>query len=206
MDRSFRGWCGPQPCVTAAVAAIPGFGPSVRDYLLGTQQDDGSWKSYWWCEDEYATALAAEALARSGRSEDETRVERAARWAEHRVETGFVATDDHPNGSPFATAWCLRTLLLVPELPGARDAAVRAAIWLRRQQREDGSWQPSARLRVPLPDDEHPDTYTGWISGGLIQGSIVFDSRGLFTTATVLRALHEMTSSESGNLSEDGSA
>jgi hypothetical protein len=91
----------------------------------------------------------------------------------------------------------LRTLLLAPGVPGARDAVQRATSWLCREQRADGSWQPSARLRVPFPDDEHPDTSTGWTYHGQVEGSIVFDGRGVFTTATVLRAIHPALNPES---------
>ncbi len=197
-DRSLRGWCGTQPCVTAAIALLPDFYPQVRPYLRVVQGDNGSWQSYWWCEDEYATCLAAEVLARGGEPEDAPRVERAVRWACERVNhAGFVATDKHPEGSPFATALCLRTLLLAhdPDTIGEPVQAVTA--WLVDQQRPAGSWISSARLRVPQPDDKHPDTYQGWVYGGRIQGSIVFDQRGIFTTATVLKALQTVNSSVS---------
>ncbi len=189
-DRSLRGWCGTQSCVTAAVALLPDFCSRVRPYLRAVQGDDGSWRSYWWCEDEYATCLAAEALARSDEPEDVARVERAVRWAHERVNrVGFVVTDQHPDGSPFATALCLRTLLLAHDPVAVREAVQAVTAWLVGQQRSDGCWTPTARLRVPQPDDEHPDTYQGWVYGGRIQGSIVFDQRGIFTTATVLNAL-----------------
>jgi hypothetical protein len=45
-------------------------------------------------------------------------------------------------------------------------------------------------LRVPHPDDEHPDATTHWAYGGLVEGSVVLDSRAVFTTATVLAAIH----------------
>jgi hypothetical protein len=189
-DRSLRGWCGSHPCVTAAVGALLDFYPQVRPYLRAVQGDDGSWRSYWWCEDEYATCLGAEALARSDEAEDAPRVERAVGWAgEHVNHAGFVATDKHPEGSPFATAWCLRTLLLAHDPVAVREPVQAVTAWLVGQQRPDGCWTPSARLRVPQPDDEHPDRYQGWVYGGRIQGSVVFDQRAIFTTATVLKAL-----------------
>jgi hypothetical protein len=77
--------------------------------------------------------------------------------------------------------------------------------WLCRQQRDDGSWQSSARLRVPFPDDEHPDTSTQWTYHGQIEGSIVFDGRAVFTTATVLRAIHLALNAEAGRQSEQTS-
>jgi len=184
-DRSFRGWCSSQPCVTAAVAALPGMWPEVRPYLLRTQRADGSWGSYWWCDDHYATALAAEALRKSGRAEDELRVRRAVEWAREQVdEQGRVVSHDRRDGSPFAAACCLRLLLLDGD-----PARTRVAAWLTGQQRADGSWAPSAYLRVPFPDDVSPWQRTEWVYGGRIEGSIVPDQWGIFTTATALDAL-----------------
>lgn len=62
---SFAGWCSPQVCVTAAASSLPQLRFAAGDFLRQTQSQDGSWKSYWWCEDEYATALAAAALSKS---------------------------------------------------------------------------------------------------------------------------------------------
>jgi hypothetical protein len=188
-ERSFQGWCGAQPCVSAAVAALPEFFPQVRPYLRRTQRADGSWRSYWWCDDEYATALAAEALVRGGWPEDRPLVARAVQWMRRRLDpAGRVPTPRCPDGSPFATAWCLRMLMLSGEA-GVAAARLRATRWLVHQQQPDGSWAPSALLRVPLPEDEHPERYTGWLDGGKIEGSIVVDQRAVFTTATVLGAL-----------------
>jgi hypothetical protein len=163
--------------------------PEVRRYIVETQRADGSWASYWWRDDAYATALAAEALARNGRAEDEPRVRQAVEWAGEQIDgEGRVVTRDQPDGSPFATAWCLRLLLLNDDV-AAVESRTRAAAWLSGQQRTDGSWEPSAYLRVPFPDDVSPWERTEWNYGGKIEGSIVLDQRGIFTTATVLNAL-----------------
>jgi hypothetical protein len=157
--------------------------------LHTTQAPDGGWPAYWWQDPEYATALAAEALA--GIEPDTGRVARAVAWGINRLSPqGYVATGDHPGGSPFATAWCLRLLLL-----GRADGAVREAIaavtdWLVRQQLPDGSWMSSARLRVPYPDDLDPNQFDRWVYHGAVQGSLVFDRQRAFTTATVLHALY----------------
>ena len=75
------------------------------------------------------------------------------------------------------------------------DTAVKAAIvkatgWLVQQQQPDGSWSSSARLRVPHPDDLNPNQFNQWVYHGTIQGSLIFDERSVFTTATVLQALY----------------
>jgi squalene cyclase len=181
----FGGWCGSHTCVTAAVAGLPELRDAVRPFLLARQQGDGSWRAYWWQDDEYATALAAEGLWGCGIAADRERVAAAAAWAAGRLAGAGVPTEDQPEGSPFATAWCLRLL----ELGGDPAAAARARTWLLEQQLPDGSWESSARLRVPHPDDEDPGLYRDWIRDGLIEGSLAFDHQRIFTTATVLAAL-----------------
>jgi hypothetical protein len=132
-DFSFAGWCAAHSCVTAAVAGVPAFAPQARAYLREQQEEDGSWRAYWWLDREYATALAAEALAAGEEAGDRLRVERAVRWAVGRLDAnGAAATSDHPAGSPFATAWCLRMLSLGADDPKLTGAADRAAAWLRR--------------------------------------------------------------------------
>lgn len=191
---SFAGWCGPHTCVTAAGAALPAFRDRACAYLRTVQNADGSWKSYWWCDPEYATALAAEALAAGREAGDVERVRRAVRWAAQQSdEDGVVRTRLHPEGSAFATAWRIRTLNLCPDVTGVRSAMEKAVACLLDLQRTDGSWPPSATLRVPSPDVTDPDTYEEWTLRGRIEGSIVMDERALFTTATALAALRKIT-------------
>ena len=56
-------------------------------------------------------------------------------------------------------------------------------------QQANGQWPASARMRVPDPGDSNPDDCTNWTEGGRIEGAVVIDQRGIFTTATALRAL-----------------
>ncbi|MBD2616272.1 hypothetical protein H6G94_34395 [Nostoc punctiforme FACHB-252] len=185
----FAGWCGSHTCVSAAIAALPEYRFQLQDYLRSTQQNDGSWLAYWWQDPEYVTALAAEVIAACYPNSD--CITNAVAWGMNRLNSqGFVATSDRPSGSPFATAWCLRLLIL-----RRQDTAVQAAIakvtnWLLAQQQPNGSWISSARLQVPLPDDLNPNKFNQWIYHGTIQGSLVFDKHCVFTTATVLQALH----------------
>src|SRR5205085_779729 len=75
-DGSYAGWCATShACVTAAAASV-GYEPG-REFLRSAQHADGSWRSYWWDDDEYATALAAEALAATGDPDDRARVDEA---------------------------------------------------------------------------------------------------------------------------------
>lgn len=187
---SFDGWCGPHTCVTAALTALPELRHALRPFLMSAQHADGGWRAYWWHDDEYATALAAEGLAACEVPADAERISSSVGWARRRLQGGpCVRTSDHPDGSPFATAWCLRLLLLGRRDPEVAAEATVVKTWLTQCQRQDGSWGSSARLRVPLPDDLAPNDFRRWQYDGLIEGSIVFDRRRVFTTATVLATL-----------------
>lgn len=161
MPGSYAGWCAPHTDVAAAAALV--FGEPMLGHLRRAQRDDGSWMGHWWDDDEYATARATEALARTGT--DPKSVARAGSWAEGRIE-----------GSPFATALAVQTLRVGGKGGGVLAHARRH---LLHQQRSDGSWTPSARLRVPAPDTTDPT-----------EGVLSYvDDDSLFTTATVVSAL-----------------
>ncbi len=189
-ELSFDGWCRPQVCVTAAAAANGLGGAGALEYLRATQADDGRWRSYWWCEDEYATALAASALDRYGAPADRERIARAVGWAMGRITAdGYVGSFLRPHGSIFATAWVLRLLLLDPTGRASLKEAHGVARWLAAQQDSRGFWPASAGLRVPPPDQDDPDRYKNWVLGKRIEGGISLDDNGIFTTATVVESL-----------------
>jgi squalene-hopene/tetraprenyl-beta-curcumene cyclase len=211
------GWCAAHPCVTAVAAGLPATAARAVRYLLDTQDQDGSWPAYWWTEREYTVAHAVEALAAVARREthpapprpaerpgaeqapepasDRTAVRvtlhRAADWAASRFSAdGTVRTPTFPDGSPFATALALRAVLA--GTGATRTFPVSAAVdWLCRNVRLDGSWLPSAVLRVPHPYDTAPESSgrTTWVPGGRKTGAVVVDRSGVFTAATVVAAL-----------------
>jgi squalene-hopene cyclase-like protein len=172
------GWCAPHVCVTAVVAGVPRIDPLTRAFLRGAQLPDGHWQGYWWCDDEYATAFAAEALAASGVDDDRTRVAHAARWALERVAAdGSARSAASSEPSPFCTALCLRILSAAGDSAEAREPIAR---WLVEHQANEGGWSASAYLRVPPPDVVDPR---------VTPGSILLDWNAQLTTATVLAAL-----------------
>lgn len=164
-ERPSAGWCGTHPCVSAT-AALACRLPRLLDYVEREQQATGVWEAYWWDEPAYATALACEALAQGGRP-----LSLAVR-----ASSGLGAGDPQ---DPFALALRTRTAVAARDEHRARALASQ----LCALQLADGSWQGTARLRVPL---------TGAVSPRLEPEGAAGLDRGVFTTATALSALHKL--------------
>jgi hypothetical protein len=86
----------------------------------------------------------------------------------------------------FATALSLHAVLAGDGEGRHERTASRAVRWLLSQQRDDGSWAPSARLRVPAPSERDPVASPGTTL-------TYIDDEALFTTATVLAAFGRLT-------------
>ncbi|HEY9666226.1 MAG TPA: prenyltransferase/squalene oxidase repeat-containing protein, partial [Coleofasciculaceae cyanobacterium] len=183
---SFDGWFHSHTCVTAAAASLREWQDAVTPYLLSQQQADGSWHSYWWFEDEYCTALAMSVV------QEPERLERAVNWGRDRLLHWLEA--DHP--SEFAIAWCLQ-ILSRDDTHATQEAIKRGVEFLLARQRSNGSWSPSAKLRVPRPDCLNPKSIEDWqLWTGNFTGSknpknvlentfniYSLDNKGIFTTA-----------------------
>lgn len=180
---SYEGWCAPHLCITAP-AAVLGLSDSTLSYLARFQNDDGSWTGYWWDEDGYATAWAVQALA--GSPDHRDAVSAAVAWCAGRIgPDGAVRAGADAAPSAFATAlalYAMRAAGVDRTEDVAAAAGERAERWLLDSQLEDGSWEPSACLRVAQPDVRDPG-----VSPELIMYYI--PDRGVWTTATVLAAL-----------------
>ncbi len=170
-DASYAGWTATShACVTAAAAGLGD--PGALAFLRAAQREDGSWASYWWLHDEFATAFAARALAATGARADARRAAAAADWAAGRIDAGGAVS-----ASPFATA------LAVLALGGHHEhERVRAVGWLAERQEDDGGWAPSARLLAPRPD------VVDRLRSPVETVGCLDDARS-FTTATVIAAL-----------------
>jgi hypothetical protein len=171
------GWCTVHTCITAAAAALDPFEGPLR-YILGTQRGDGSWTGYWWEDDAYTTARAVEALARQKSAEFQAAAHRGARWAAERLDA-TSARDG--KDSAFASALCVLAMTALRDTVD-RPALDRAVGWLLARQRADGSFPPSAQLRIPPPSDVDPLARPE-------ETVLYLDCDALFTTATVVTAL-----------------
>jgi hypothetical protein len=188
MSGPYDGWCSSHVCVTAAVAAL-GLDPAHRAHLRAAQHEDGRWTGHWWDDDEYATACATAVLATDTAPASYDAALRGARWAAARIDAdGAVCSAAHGGPSAFATALALSAVAKVLACeddethPLLRPALERAANWLCEAQRADGSFAPSARLRVPAPSAvdplASPETTLTYL-----------DRDATFTTAAVYAAL-----------------
>lgn len=201
---SFEGWCSTHICVTAAAACLPKFGEQFLPLLRQEQQADGRWCSYWWFGDEYCTALVATALAKHSQSvDDRQRIEQAVSWGVKRLRE--LLRSEQP--AEFAIAWCFQLLSLTKNLTSVRDICLEGVQYLTNRQRADGSWDTSAKLRVPRPDVFAPESVTNWkqwtgkFSGLPTLENILentfnlysLDQNRIFTTATVLQALYRLS-------------
>jgi hypothetical protein len=186
-DAPFEGWCRDHVCVTGAAATLEHVNgsPMVRAYLRKQQKDDGHWNGYWWADPEFATSLAAEALNRNGTLTDRTAVQAAIAWAEAKVRMDNEL-------SAFSVAAVARLFALAAHEHRCGRHAVALGDELVSRQRRDGSWEPSARLRIPPPNVTEPELWNSWVEGGRGGGAIVIDHAAIFTTATALRALVEV--------------
>lgn len=162
-------WSLSHDCVTAAAAGLPHLAERVLPALLAAQQADGSWAGYWWADCAYPTALATAALA--GRTEP------AAIQATRRAAAqALCRLTAEKQDDAFTLALLLRTARLSPDFTPSHQAD--GLDRLARLQRPDGSWPGSARMLIPNAQRERvPAT----------------DRAGIFTTATVLSALGELT-------------
>lgn len=209
---SFDGWTRSHVCVTAACANLRTHRQRLTQYLLQQQTGEGKWIAYWWFDDEFSTAEAVAALVGKGSGammaesarEAAASVERAARWALERSRI-LMGVDGSNSPHAFALAHVLRVLARAEQTPEVREAVFKASARLAEWQKADGSWPASARLRVPRPDAVKPSAETEWkMWAGMPQVAPTVenilkhtfsiyspDHYGVYTTATVLRALHE---------------
>ncbi|MEK6221866.1 MAG: hypothetical protein N2D54_06425, partial [Chloroflexota bacterium] len=189
-----KGWTSSHACVTAAAAGLIKFKKhiSIFDYLIKKQSTGGNWVSYWWMDNEYATALAVEGLAKGLPANQNTRaIQKAVDWILSRMNNyGTVLTNLHPNGSPFGTALAIKILMAAPNQSQVEGIITLAVNWLLKNQFEDGAWEASASLRIPPPGLIDVESFEGWeIRNDIDAGTIKMDNRKIMTTATVFEAL-----------------
>ncbi|MBI2685406.1 MAG: squalene--hopene cyclase [Acidobacteria bacterium] len=139
-----------------ALHGIPADHPAMRrgvDYLIRVQEQDGSWYGRWGVDYIYGTYLALRGLRAAGESDREVHVLRAGEWlrAIQNADGGWGESPEsytqsayvNAPSTPSQTAWAL--LGLIASGDGRSDSIERAAEYLIRTQRPDGTWdEPQA--------------------------------------------------------------
>jgi squalene-hopene/tetraprenyl-beta-curcumene cyclase len=135
----------------------------AMDYLLAEQEPDGAWFGRWGVNYIYGTWSAVTALNAAGLPPDHPAMRRAVRWLKSAQNAdggwgedgntyprrgGTRADPDRRRGPSSAsqTAWALLALMAAGAV--AEAAVDRGALWLLRNQAEDGSW----------PEEDHTGT------------------------------------------------
>ncbi len=197
---SVEGWINSHACVSTAAAYVLAGIPSLRlDFeisclhLASLLENKTHWSSYWWTSDVYATSFAIQALAHQ--PELKSRCETPALWLAHEQETsGYWSNPATQEPSAFYTALAIKALHAYDTK--AFDKSIAKGVdWLLKNQMTDGSWLTSRILRIPATDILDPSTVKRWRKSSFGVNCIIDDHNRLFTTSTVLNALHLLTKS-----------
>ena len=180
---SYDGWTSAHLCITAPAARL-GLDSSTAMYLRASQNRDGSWSSYWWPDDEYATAWAVEALARP--AQNDPAVAAAVAWCAGRIaDDGAVRSRADGQPAVFPTALALYAIR-VGGMGGGTEQWVAAA---GRAER----WLLSASTRERLLGAIGSDAGSGAVGTRPVSvagpDSALRRDTGAWTTATVVAAL-----------------
>ena len=190
-----EGWRSDHLCVTAVTARAllqNGFRNDERvraaiAALTRGQDDDGTWRSYWWAGHAYATAQTLRALAAARALPVDTWRHATEGLLRLQHDDGGFG-DDGTESHAFATSMSLTALLTRPD-PACDKAIDCAASWLLTSQR-GGSWGGFPILRIPSP--MAINAAVGEYSvDQLGTGVTVRDEKHIFTTAACLAALTE---------------
>lgn len=194
-ETSLGGWISSKTCVTAAACKILSlsneYKKEIKDtelYLLNTQTNEGYWESYWWTSPIYATSWAVQAL--SGQLKYREHCAQACDWLlKKQLETGAWINPFAAEQSPFYTAMAIKALL-VNDSKKYVNQLKKAVNWLIGQQTSDGSWKTSRILAIPATDVVDTSKIIRWRKSSFGVNTVVDDHNRIFTTSTVLNALH----------------
>ncbi|MDQ6700630.1 MAG: squalene--hopene cyclase [Acidobacteriota bacterium] len=150
--------------VLEALAAngIPHGHPAVRrgvDFLVRTQEADGSWYGRWGVAYIYGTCFALRGLAASGEDDHEPHVQRANEWlrAAQNADGGWgESCASYDNGTftptistPSQTAWAIMGLLAGRDTTSS--SLHHGVEYLLETQRSDGSWDEELATGTGFP-------------------------------------------------------
>jgi squalene-hopene/tetraprenyl-beta-curcumene cyclase len=135
--------------------------PRGLEWLLASQEDDGSWFGRWGVNHVYGTGAAVPALIAAGVPADDPRIRRAVKWLEDRQNDDGGWGEDCRSYEDLAwigrgestasqTAWALLALHAAGEWSSSVQRGVR---WLVDTQRPDGTWDEPQFTGTGFPGD-----------------------------------------------------
>lgn len=198
IDSDFTGWFSPQMCVTAVAAwvakdfkdeTISKIYDKTVKYIISNQNNDGSWNSYWWTENIYATAFALLSIPKDVENTDVLN-----------KAISYLLQKQNSNGSwsnggiesNFYTALALKALIdfKIHFNKTALQPFIKKGIdWLIENQMNDGSWKVSRILQLPSPEIKNPNDVKKWGQTSFGLNCLVDDHNRIFTTSTVYNCL-----------------
>jgi len=133
-------------------------------WLLGQQEDDGSWFGRWGINHIYGTGAALPALAAMGVGPEEQPIRRAVAWLKaHQNGDGGWGEDPRSYDDPAwigrgdstasQTAWALLALHAAGEQLERSQEMERGVAWLLSTQRPDGTWDEPQYTGTGFPSD-----------------------------------------------------
>lgn len=162
-----EGWCSGVIDVTATALQVLRRNVPASQYLIKNMKKEGSWCSYWYTNDIYATTQSILSLEKTESAKEQ--VKTAKYW---------LLTQNTPN-IPFYTALSILGNRTNQEHPLVQKRLEN----LIAMQEKDGSWESHPVLRFPLPSNKEP-----WNNPTRLREDAQ-DQKRIFTTATCLRTL-----------------
>ena len=194
---SLSGWLAPVECVSAVALYVLSLFPESADLLektalfLSNRRNyvNGSWKSYWWSSDIYATAFAVRAFRKIDKFKEYAIL--GSEWLiNQQNKNGYWSHSVKNQSSPFYTALACLALMEV-DFNKYQKAIGTAMDWLLNNQTEDGSWSSGRILRIPSSDIFEIERVRKWRNSSFGVNILVDDHNRVFTTSTVVNTLDQ---------------
>lgn len=199
LTSNFSGWFSSQQCVSAVAGwvakdlqnykKIADAYDKTTEFLNKSQNNDGSWTSYWWTENIYATSYAILALLNS--NYEYTSINKAVSYLLN-LQNVDGSWNNKNIKSSFYTALALKALMSVQLKEKRSDLKKEIHLginWLIKNQCTDGSWSVSRILQLPSPEITDIDQIKTWANTSFGLNCVVDDHNRIFTTATIYNSI-----------------
>lgn len=197
-----KGWINDHTCVSAlAYYFLNSFADkkdyqkelaSLRSYLIGARNKNGTWQPYWWTSYLYPTCFMLQGMQADSEDLGSLIDEGASQIVKNQNGNGSFSCEVLKKESAFYTALALDTFCSSPSLFKRHQKNImQMKEWLLTQQYSDGSFSGSDFLVIPNPNVKSwsvlKNSFTVRKTGG--GNSITGEVANLFTTAISNRAL-----------------